>query len=100
MSEERRLPEGESDDLYMKDPKAKSVAGFIEALGILAKYMKAGVDTAHFSAAEHDVFYVSTDYAKDGDYEAEPAENSEDGRRLVMLGWHFDGETDGWAYST
>lgn len=98
MSEERRLSEDESDALYMKAPEAKSVRGFIEALGILAKYMDKGLDSAHFSGADHDVFYVQT--RSNEDYEAEPAESSEDGRRLIALGWHFDGDTDGWAYYT
>lgn len=87
----------EDDDLYMRDPKAKTVAGFVEALTILARYMENGMDEGFFSGAEHDCFYVST---KSVDDNAQPDKKSADGKRLRALGWHFDGGSDGWAYFT
>ena len=81
----------ESDRLYMSDPKAKSIGAFIEALTILARYVEGGVEKKHFSGAEHDVFYAGGDG---------PVEDSEDGRRLLSLGWHYEDETESWAYYT
>lgn len=79
------------DNLYMSDPKAKTVSGFIEALTILAKYMREGMDAAHFTAAEHDILYVMT--------QEELEKNSSDGHRLIALGWHLD-DDGSWAYFT
>ena len=93
-----KLDEEESGRLYMSDPKAKSVTAFIEALTILARYMDNHIESKHFSAAGHDVFYVNTESDEDG--QARPGEDSDDGRRLVALGWHLDSESDGWAYFT
>jgi hypothetical protein len=91
----------DSDDDYMRDPKAKTVAGFMEALTILARYMEKGMEQPFFTAAEHDVLYVHTESDKStDDWTARPAKGSADGKRLRELGWHFDGESDGWAYFT
>jgi hypothetical protein len=80
-----------SDELYMKDPAAKSVTGFIEALRILSKYMKDGESTTFFSGAEHDVIYFYTEG---------PDEESPEGDKLTGLGFHWDEDTEGWAYFT
>jgi len=85
--------ESEADKRYNKSPDAKSVKGFIDALYILAPYMKLGVDTKHSFGAYQDILHV---YTEDG----KPEENSPEGLRLSELGFHYDDEVEGWAYYT
>jgi hypothetical protein len=80
-----------NQDEYMKDPQAKSVAGFIVALNILAKYMPDGLDESHFSNAEHDIFAVNVGV---------DVVTQEDADKLNRLGWHPSSEWDSWAYFT
>jgi len=83
-----------SDDLYLKDPKAKTLEGFIEAIQIFAKHKKLGLAEPYVFSAEHDVIYTNID-------EEELPEDSEDGKRLSMLGWHVSSDIEGsWAYFT
>lgn len=72
---------------------ANSPEGWVETFEILAKYMSNGMQTKFFLEAEHDVIYshISADDV--------PA-NSEDGLRLVELGWHLDSDIECWAYFT
>ena|ERR1700676_1323900 len=85
--------ESESEKRYNKSPDAKSIKGFIDALYILAPYMKLGVDTKYSFGAEHDSLYV---YTEDG----KPEEESPEGLRLSELGFHWNEESEGWAYYT
>ncbi len=83
----------ESDKLYMKDARAKSVEGLIAALAIFAKYLKKGQKEKFFTGASHDVLYFYVDLEK-------LPEDSEDGRILVGLGFHADEDSENWAYFT
>lgn len=80
-----------SDDDYMKDPRAKSVAGMIAGLTILSGYLKDGMATTYFCGGEHDIiyFYVSLD---------DLPEDSDHGVELQRLGFHA--EDDAWGYFT
>lgn len=80
------MTEDESDKLYMSDPRAKSLGAFIEALQIFAKY--ADVNKRFEINAQHDVIYAP----------GQPNEDSEDGKRLIGFGWHWEEES--WAYFT
>ena len=80
-----------SDDLYMSDPDAKTLRGFIRGLEICAKYMPDGINAKWALGAEHDVIWV---YASTTDL----LEDSEDGRSLTSLGFHVDGGC--WAFYT
>lgn len=82
-----------TDGMYMKDPRAKSVEGFIEGLGILAKHMEDGLAETFFCGAEHDELFI---YVSG---EALP-EESEDGLALVRLGFHYSEDADSWSYFT
>lgn len=81
---------GKQGDNFMSDTNSKSVKGFIEALGIFAKRYEKGLDQRFFMGAEHDELFI---YDSD-----DIAEDSEDGKRLEALGFHFNGE--GWSYFT
>jgi len=81
-----------NDESYMRDPMAKTVNGFIEALEILARYMKDGKERKFFCGAEHDEIYF---YTENG-----PDELSDDGVRLSELGFHFEEDAEGWVYFT
>ena len=79
-----------SDDAYMSAPNSKSVGAVIEALGIFAKHYEKGLDKRFFLGAEHDEIFV---------YESHGIlENSDDGKRLSELGFHYNG--DGWSFFT
>ncbi len=92
IEENENYEESESDKRYNKDPKAKSVEGFIEGLQILSKYMNNGIETKYFCGAEHDILYT---YA-----ENPPDRESEDGLRLSELGFHWNEDCEGYAYFT
>lgn len=106
MAHEEIIPDGEdeldteseSEKIYGTDPKSKSVAGFIEGLQILAKYMKEGLDTKYFCGGEHDIvyFYMDTPSDEEGGLTSE----SSDGLRLSALGFYLDKDVDNWAYNT
>lgn len=84
-----------SGELYMKTPNAKSVGAFIEGLQILAKYMPNGFAQKYAFGGEHDVIHVW------GDVNLEKLpEGSQDGRRLLELGFHTDDDLDQWQYFT
>lgn len=80
------------DDLYMSDPRSKSLDGMIVALGILAKYMPKKEQQKFFVEAEHDEIFFNVDV------DVLP-EDSEDGRILVALGLHVS-DGDCWAWFT
>jgi hypothetical protein len=67
-----------------------TVTNLITALQIFAKYMKRGLETPYFFAAEHDIIYVFVDSG------ALPAD-TEDGRLLTELGWRI-GDSDNWEH--
>lgn len=75
------------------DEKWKTIEGFIEALQIIARYNKDGLKKKFLLNAEHDILYTDTDIET-------PTEDSEDGKRLDALGWHYDKSVDSWAYFT
>ncbi len=91
--DEEEEEETESDKRYNKDPRAKSVLGFIDGLNILAPHMELGVDSKYFLGSEHDNIYIYTE-------EGAPAEESAEGLRLSELGFHYDEDVEGWAYYT
>jgi hypothetical protein len=80
-------------DNHNSDPRAKSIEGLIAALQIIARHDPKGQGKKYFCGAEHDVihFYL--------DGEALPPD-SEDGRALEALGFHFDANVGNWAYFT
>jgi hypothetical protein len=87
-----REQESESDKRYMKDPMSKTVEGFINGLHILSRYMEADLGTKFFFGAEHDIVYIYTD--------GNPSQLTSDGLRLSELGFHWDKDTEQWAYYT
>lgn len=81
------------DDNFMSSPLANSVTGFITGLNIIAEHLSEGLETKGFLGAEHDVihFYL--------DNEALP-EDSDAGRELDSLGFHYDEDAESWAFFT
>lgn len=74
-----------------RDPRGKTLEGFILGLTICSTYMKDGIKEFDAFGAEHDMvaIYVGLE---------ELPEDSPDGRTLKRLGFHaFEG---GWAYGT
>ena len=69
---------------------SKSIAALVSALGIFAKYAKDGLSEEYVLGAEHDIIYC---------YVEVPME-TDDGRLLCSLGWHFDKSAESWAYWT
>jgi hypothetical protein len=82
----------DNDDEYMKDPRAKTVEGFVAGLGILAKYMEKGMQESYFCGGEHDAIHIYVELE-------DLPEDSEDGLALVRLGFHAS-DADNWAYFT
>ena len=83
-----------SEDNYMSSPIAKSIIGFITGLKIMAEFAPKGLETTYFMSAEHDIIYFYIDC------ETIP-EDSDAGRELESLGFHYDDEeSGGWAYFT
>lgn len=80
------------DDLYMSDPRHKSVEGMIAALQIMSKYMPNKEQQKFFFQAEHDEVFFNVD-AND------LPEDSADGRALIALGLHMT-ENDCWGWFT
>lgn len=72
---------------------ANTPEGWIETFEIMAKYMPNGLQTKFFLQAEHDVIYSYIEG------EVLP-EDTEDGKRLIELGWYFDSDIGVWAYFT
>ena len=60
-----------------------TIRGYIKALQIMAKHAEEGLDTKSFLDAQHDCIstYLATDQLP---------ETSEDGQRLLALGWFED----------
>jgi hypothetical protein len=83
----------EDDALYLKAKEAQTIKGFIEALNIFAKYTDKGIDESFFCGAEHDELYMYVELEK-------LSTKSEDGKRLLQLGFHADKESGNWAYYT
>lgn len=85
------MDDQESNKLYMKHPLSKTLAGWRMALDIFEKY-GAGKGRLEIQA-EHDILYgpIRLD---------DLAEDSEDGRTLLGLGWHADTDGECWAYFT
>lgn len=82
------------DDLYMSDPRAKSLAGFIAGLEIMAKHHKDGLGAKWAFGAEHDCVHLWV-----CDLDALP-EDSDDGRALTALGFIADEDLDQWQWLT
>ncbi len=76
---------------YGKNPLAKSMEGFVQALKIFAKHTKDGMAARYQLHAEHDILYAETT-------PFQVPEDSEDGKILDSLGWHVSEENDCWAY--
>lgn len=85
----------DSDDIYMSDPRAKTIEGFIAGLVILAGHMPKGDKQSYAFGAEHDVIHIWGDIS----LETIP-EDSLDGKALLSLGFHTDAELDQWQYFT
>lgn len=75
-----------SDDLYLKNKKARTIDGWRASLEIFERHGK--TDKWLIVASAHDIFY--TQYGTD-----DIPEDSDDGRALIALGWHVD--EDAWA---
>lgn len=75
------------------DERYKTIEGLIEAFQIIAKYNSDGLKEKFVLMAEHDIVWVDSDLGP-------PAEDSEDGKRLIELGWHYDESAEAWAYFT
>lgn len=80
-------------ELFMSDPRSKSVEGMIAGLQILAKYMPNKEQQKFFFQAEHDEVFFNVEVTS-------LEEDTEDGRALVALGFHVSGDVDQWAWFT
>jgi hypothetical protein len=80
-----------TDDIFLTDPRAKTVEGMIAGLTILATHMEKGMQERYFCGGENYVLHI---YVRVGDC----PEDSPDGQKLRALGFHT--EDDGWAYFT
>jgi len=66
---------------------------FITAMEIMAPHYAKGLDTDYWCEAQHDIIYSHVT-------DEMIALDSEDGKRLEELGWHFDSDVDVWACFT
>lgn len=66
---------------------------FIEGLKIMAPHYPKGMDTDFFMEAQHDVVYFHVT-------DINIPEDSEDGKRLEELGFHYAEDADCWAKFT
>jgi len=72
---------------------ANSIEGHINALLIISKYEPNGIGQKFFLEAEHEVIYSHVGREA-------LAEDSNDGKSLIELGWEVDPDTGLWAYYT
>lgn len=89
------MTEDELDDLYMKDPRAKTVEGFIAGLTLLAAHMPNGLSQKFAFGGGHEEIFIWGDVTLD----AVPRD-SEEGHKLIALGFHADEDLDQWSYFT
>lgn len=94
---------------YLKDPRANTFEGWIEAMKIFAKYAKNGLKSRVDTAGEHDIFYLPSepkpdDVARTPDGEVflywEDESKRTDADILDGLGYHWDTDVDCWAKYT
>ena len=76
-----------------RDATAKSVAGVIEAFQIFAKYLENGLNQQYFFEGQHDKIFVYVDPEK-------LLPQSDDGKRLIALGFYPNLELDNWYANT
>lgn len=90
-----RLSEEEHERLSYKerDPRAKTLEGWIASIEIFAKNHPEGLKNSYCFEGQHDIIFTHFT-------EEEIPEDSEDGKALVRLGWFVDSDTDGWATFT
>lgn len=80
-------------ELIPKEKYKDSARAWIEAFGIFAKHWKNGLDEKFFMGGEHDEIFIYVDL------ESIPPE-SEDGRRLIALGFLPDLDSENWMHFT
>lgn len=86
----------EIEEFILSVPKSRnynSIAGWIEALAIFSKYDKLGLKRTNFCGGEHDTiyFYIGIDKLL-------PA--SEEGKKLISLGFTPDLDSENWVKYT
>lgn len=81
------MTDEELDNLYGTNPNADSVQGFIDALNIFRTYMDTD-NKSFFLGAEHDEIFMYSDG---------PEPDSEDGYKVIALGWRYNPELAGWS---
>jgi hypothetical protein len=87
------MTEEEQDEIYMKDPDAKTMRGFIRALSIFSEHLEHGASAKYFMGAEHDILYVYVSVQQ-------IPPSSANGKELLSLGWHPEDDSEDWAYFT
>ncbi len=72
----------------------KTIARFIVGLGVFAeRYLENGEGEWYFCSAQHDIIYFFVDIN-------DLPGNSDDGKRLIELGFYIDEDTMKWCWST
>lgn len=90
-------------DNYLKDPRARTIEGWIAALQIFSKYV-GGLQAYLPVCAEHDILFLPAFPPAIGrtggdEYQFAP-EHEEDAKTLRGLGFHWSSEGDCWAKFT
>lgn len=76
------------DTLYASDPEARTISGMIKSLQIFASHEDVGIWKKFLLSTGHDVIFSNTKMGL----------HTEDGQRLVALGWHWDEEHMCWGF--
>lgn len=87
------MTEDERNALYMTNPQAKTLNGLVQSFMLFGLHTEKGMDQSYPIDAEHDILYGPCD-------SDEIPEESEDGKKLLALGWHYDDDAGRWAYYT
>lgn len=100
-----------STDNFGKDPRAQTIAGWIAALEIFAKYAKDGLQTHLDTGADHDILWLQDEpkpleveddaeihLDEDGvEVQVWPPHSAEDAAMLDALAFHWDTDNESWA---
>jgi hypothetical protein len=69
-----------------------TIEQLILALNIFAAHVEGGLQHSFLLDADHDIIYAGAD-------SNDLPETSEDGKKLMALGWFFDDDIDCWCYN-
>jgi len=88
-----KMDEETYDKLYLSDERSGTIEGLIESLKILAAHSPNGLQDHRVIEPAHDMIFSALG-------PKEIPEDSEDGKKLIALGWNLREDEDHWTMFT